>query len=105
MGVPGHPYDVESLDGRTGRLRFIEVKGRRADAGVVTLTRNELLTACNAPDQYIVALVVVGLEGSVHAPRYIFRFAEQFGVKEPDFSITSVNYNLGRLLDASEAPR
>jgi superfamily II DNA or RNA helicase len=34
-------YDIESRDEQTGRLRFIEVKGRRAGAETVTLTYNE----------------------------------------------------------------
>ena len=32
-------YDIESSEGSTGRLRFIEVKGRRADARAITITR------------------------------------------------------------------
>ena len=38
-------YDVESRDGRTGRLRFIEVKGRAGDAETVTVTHQEIRTA------------------------------------------------------------
>ncbi|MFQ3567714.1 MAG: helicase-related protein, partial [Aggregatilineales bacterium] len=38
-------YDIESRDGQTGRLRFIEVKGRRTGAETVTLTYNELYRA------------------------------------------------------------
>ena len=33
-------YDIESRIPGTGRLRFIEVKGRRADAPTVTVTKN-----------------------------------------------------------------
>jgi len=42
-------YDIESRDGQSGRLRFIEVKGRRAGAETVTLTYNELYRALNSP--------------------------------------------------------
>ena len=41
-------YDIESRNPQSGGLRFIEVKGRRADANAVTITRNEMLTALNA---------------------------------------------------------
>ena len=36
-------YDIESRDPATGKLRFIEVKGRRSDADTVTVTKNEIL--------------------------------------------------------------
>ena len=55
-------YDIESRDRKTGRLRFLEVKGRRADAESVTVTRNETLVALNSRDQpheYILAIVLV----------------------------------------------
>jgi hypothetical protein len=92
-------YDVESLDPRTGRLRFIEVKGRRAGADTVTVTRNEILTGINSPDQYILALVPV--EGEQAQPlRYIRKL---FG-KEPDFGVTSVNYSWERLWRMGKEP-
>src|SRR5690606_19082269 len=52
-------YDIESRDLRTGALRLIEVKGRRAGAEDVTITRNEVLTALNSPGRYVLALVEV----------------------------------------------
>src|SRR5690606_38578923 len=36
-------YDIESHDPATGKARFIEVKGRDADADTVTVTKNEIL--------------------------------------------------------------
>jgi superfamily II DNA or RNA helicase len=63
-------YDIESLDPRTGRLRFIEVKGRRVGADTVTVTRNEILTGVNSPEQYILAIVEVD-DGTALAPRYV----------------------------------
>ena len=60
-------YDIESRDPANGRLRFIEVKGRRADARTVSITRNEMLAAFNAADAFILAVVLV--EGEfVHHP-------------------------------------
>jgi superfamily II DNA or RNA helicase/bifunctional DNA-binding transcriptional regulator/antitoxin component of YhaV-PrlF toxin-antitoxin module len=57
-------YDIESRDPVAGRLRFIEVKGRRAGAETVTVTRNEILHALNALDEFILALVEIGEAGA-----------------------------------------
>lgn len=52
-------YDIESRIPGTGRLRFIEVKGRIEDARTVTVTKNEIITALNKPEDFILALVQV----------------------------------------------
>lgn len=57
-------YDVESkVSDETafdeGCLRFIEVKGRTKGSTTVTVTRNEILTSLNKPEQYILAVVEV----------------------------------------------
>ena len=91
-------YDIESFDPRAGRLRFIEVKGRRAGAATVTVTRNEILTGINSPEQYILALVEVK-DGQAQPPHYV---RKPFG-KEPDFGVTSVSYDLKELLARSDA--
>src|SRR5215472_2354394 len=93
-------YDIESRDGETAMLRFIEVKGRRAGAETVTITRNEILTALNAPEKFILALVEVK-DGKASTSRYV----RQPFSKEPDFAVTSVNYSLNDLLAMSEEPR
>ena len=80
-------YDIESRDPKTGRLRFIEVKGRRADAASITITRNEMLAALNGADAYILAVVVV--DGTfVHKPLYLPNPAPVFG-PEPGFAEVS----------------
>lgn len=92
-------YDIESSVPNTGRLRFIEVKGRVKGAPIVTVHKNEILTAFNKPDDFILALVEVdGDSTSTTYVRQPFR-------REPDFGITSVNYNLQELLTRGEAPR
>jgi superfamily II DNA or RNA helicase len=91
-------YDIESQVPGTGTLRFIEVKGRAAGAETVTLTRNEILTGLNKPDDFILALVEVRGK-SAGAPRYIQR---PF-TREPDFGVTSVNYALSDLLARGSA--
>ena len=87
-------YDIESFDPHTGRLRFIEVKGRGSGAETVTVTRNEILTGINSPEQYILAFVEVE-DGKDLKPIYL---REPFG-KEPDFGVTSVMYEIKKLLN------
>src|SRR5205807_5604553 len=50
-------YDIESAIPGTGKLRFIEVKGRVKDSATVMVTKNEVLTALNKPDDFILAVV------------------------------------------------
>ena len=64
-----------------------------ADADTVTVTKNEILTALNKPDDYILALVFVGANGA-EKPRYLTKPFEQ----EPDFATASVNFRLSELL-------
>jgi len=52
-------YDIESAIADSGKLRFIEVKGRLQGAKTVTVTKNEILTALNKPDDFILAIVLV----------------------------------------------
>jgi hypothetical protein len=88
-------YDIESLCGRTGNLRFIEVKGRRKDATTVTITKNEIIYGLNLPQQFILALAFVDDKSvEVHYVQNAFRF-------EPDFGVTSVNFNVKDLLTKS----
>ncbi len=84
-------YDIESAVVGTGRLRFLEVKGRRAGAETVTITKNEILTALNKPEEFILAIVEVN--GENVTTRYVRRPFR----REPDFGVTSVNYGLGEL--------
>ena len=93
-------YDIESRDPKTGRLRFIEVKGRVAGAATVTVTKNEILTSLNKPEDYILAIVEL-TDGDQHRLHYV-RCPFQ---REPDFGVTSVNYDLSELLKRAEEPR
>ena len=93
-------YDIESRIPGTGKLRFIEVKGRIEDAESVTVTRNEVLTALNKPDDFILAIVRFAPDGS-HAVRYVWEPFE----REPDFGAVSVNYALDALWERGEVPR
>ncbi len=94
-------YDVFSKDPRTGKIWFIEVKGRIEGAPIVTVTRNEILTAKNKEDQFILALVSVG-ETSDEV-RYVTRpFADS--TEAVHFATTSVNYDWDKLFGVGSAP-
>jgi hypothetical protein len=93
-------YDIESRVPGTGRLRFIEVKGRVSGAPTITVTRNEILYSLNKPEDFILAIVeLLGEEAHrVHYLRQPFQ-------REPDFGVTSVNYDFAELLARAEEPR
>ena len=92
-------YDIESRDPRTGHLRFIEVKGRVTDADTVTVTKNEILYSLNTPEHFILALVEF-LPDDAHRVHYL---REPF-TREPDFGVTSVNYDFSDLIARAAAP-
>ena len=93
-------YDIESRVPGTGRLRFIEVKGRVSGAPTITVTRNEILYSLNKPDDFILAIVEF-LDDRNHKVHYL---RQPFN-REPDFGVTSVNYDFAELLVRAEAPR
>lgn len=92
-------YDIESRDPTTGKLRFIEVKGRISGADTITVTRNEILYSLNKPDDFILAMVEF-MDATDHRVHYL---RQPFN-REPDFGVTSVNYNFSELLSRSLTP-
>ena len=92
-------YDIESRDPTSGRLRFLEVKGRISGAPAITVTRNEILYSLNKPDSYILAIVEF-LEHGDHRVHYLRRPFQ----REPDFGVTSVNYSFAELLARAKEP-
>ena len=84
-------YDIESRESNR-RLRFIEVKGRNSSANEVTVTKNEILTALNSPENFILAIVTV--DGNAAHVVYI---KEPF-TRPPDFSAVSVNYKISSVI-------
>jgi hypothetical protein len=92
-------YDIESRDVRSGRLRFLEVKGRITGAATITVTKNEILYSLNKPEDFILAIVEF-LDGDAHRVHYVRR---PF-LREPDFGVTSVNYDFAELLARAEHP-
>lgn len=98
VSAPCLGYDVESAIPGTGKLRFIEVKGRVAGAPFITITKNEILTALNKPDEFILAIgIIEGEHVELHYVRCPFQ-------REPDFGVTSVNYDLKELLAKATPP-
>ncbi|MCC6178180.1 MAG: DUF3883 domain-containing protein [Chloroflexi bacterium] len=96
-------YDIESRVPGTGRLRFIEVKGRVSGADTVTVTKNELLTSLNKPDDFILALVEFH-DAEALQVRYLRRPFEHSGVTT-DFNGASIDFPFAGLLARSEEPR
>ncbi len=92
-------YDIESRIHGTGKLRFIEVKGRISGAPTITVTRNEILYSLNKPDDFILAIVEF-LDAKTHKVHYI---KKPFN-REPDFGVCSVNYNFAELIAKGELP-
>ncbi|MDZ4870893.1 MAG: RNA polymerase-associated protein RapA [Chroococcidiopsis cubana SAG 39.79] len=114
-------YDIESRIPQTGQLRFIEVKGRIAGAATVTVTKNEIIAALNQLDAFILALVQVpkseeftqgdvwkvkASQGTykVHDDDCVIRYLRQPFHKEPDFAVTSVNYDWRELWQQGTEP-
>ena len=66
----------------------------------MTVTKNEILYSLNKPEDYILAIVefIDGGRHRVHYVRTPFR-------REPDFGVTSVNYDFAELLARAEEPR
>ena len=103
-------YDIESLNPETGHLRFLEVKGRIEGADTVTVTKNEILTALNKEDNYILALVQVPTDENfsdrdafavreatghyqVAGESCVVCYVEKPFQREPDWGASSVNYS------------
>jgi hypothetical protein len=92
-------YDIESRVLGTGRLRFLEVKGRVAGADTITVTKNEILYSLNKPEDFILAIVEFRDDGS-HRAYYLRRPFH----REPDFGVTSVNYDFTEILSRAGEP-
>jgi hypothetical protein len=92
-------YDIESRVPGTGKLRFLEVKGRVSGADTITVTKNEILYSLNKPDDFVLAIVEFLGDGA-HRAHYLRRPFE----REPDFGVTSVNYDFADLIARAGQP-
>jgi SNF2 family DNA or RNA helicase len=93
-------YDIESRVPGTGKLRFLEVKGRVSGARSITVTKNEVLYSLNKPEDFILAIVEF-LDEAKHRVHYIRRPFQ----REPDFLVTSSEYDFAGLIARAEPPR
>lgn len=92
-------YDIESRVPGTGKLRFIEVKGRVSGADTITVTKNEILYSLNKPEDFILAMVEFQ-DNSEHKVHYL---REPFK-REPDFGAAAVLYSFSELIERSGKP-
>jgi hypothetical protein len=92
-------YVIESRDPKTGRLRFIEVKGRVTGAPTIAVTKNEILYSLYKPEDFILAVdeFLSSDEHRVHYVRCPFR-------RELDFGVTTVNYDFAALAGRADVP-
>ena len=97
-------YDVESeipKKLRTGDgacLRFIEVKGRAKGATTVTVSKNEILTGLNRPEEFILAIVEV--DGKQTKTIYLKNPFK--GMEKPSFAEVNRSFNILDLIRNAE---
>lgn len=74
-------------------------RGRVTGAATVTVTKNEIQASLNKPEGFILAIVefLDDVRHRVHYLRCPFQ-------REPDFDVTSVNYDFAKLLARAEEP-
>ena len=93
-------YDIESINSAQSKVRFIEVKGRQADADTITVTQNEVRYSLNKPEDFILALVRFAADGT----HQVFYISNPFD-KEPGFGVSSINFEIKKLLSLPGAKR
>lgn len=79
--------------------RHVEVKGRAKGQNTITVTRNEISTALNQKDKFVLAVVLVDGEAT-EGPHYI----SQPFTQEPDWAEASKNLDLAALLSRAQRP-
>ncbi|TAN08777.1 MAG: DUF3883 domain-containing protein [Rhodanobacteraceae bacterium] len=94
-------WDITAQPPITGGVlpeaRHIEVKGRAKGATVITVTANEICTALNQGDKFLLAVVLVDGD-TVDGPHYVYRPFTQ----EPEPGVASVNYEIAKLLATAQ---
>lgn len=79
--------------------RHVEVKGRAKGQSTITVTRNEISTALNQKDKFVLAVVIVDGDAT-EGPHYI----SQPFTQEPDWAEASKNLDLIALLSRAQPP-
>ncbi len=82
-------YDIESRDPHTGKLYFIEVKGRIEGKETVTVSSSQVTHSKNVPDSFILAVVEVPADHNAEPKvRYTRRPFERTDISFGSFVIT-----------------
>lgn len=92
-------YGIEPCESGPTSLRIIEVKCRAQAADSASVTRNETLTALNAPDAFIFAISEVSNDVARTA-----RYNRRPFTREPAFQATRVAYELAEVPARAQAP-
>jgi len=87
-----------SPDGSMPVARHIEVKGRVKGASTVTISHNEVMFGFNQGDKFLLAIVLVGQDGSTEGPYYVRRFVDH----PPAWGTAGSIYHLHKLLERAE---
>jgi hypothetical protein len=95
-------YDIESRIPGSGKLRFIEVKGRIKGADTLTVTKNEILTSLNQSEHFILAMVEF-IDNKTHRVRYLRNPFVDAGVTR-NFNGTSADFKFADLLARAGDP-
>ena len=74
-------------------------RGSSRTGVTITVTKNEILYSLNKPDDFILAIVEFQ-SADAHSAHYL----RQPFVREPDFGVTSVNYDFGELVARAQPP-
>lgn len=91
-------YDIESSIPGTGKLRFIEVKGRADGMKTVNISHGEIKAYFNKSDDFILAL------GIVDGDKVDLKYVRHPFTQDIDFHVSSVIYKLDKLLEMAEEP-
>lgn len=96
-------WDVTSIpparDGKLPPSRHIEVKGRAKGQTTITVSRNEIMYGLNQAEKFLLAIVLVDGDRQ-EGPYYV---TSPF-TREPDWAVTSVNFDLQELLARALSP-
>ncbi len=90
------PKDMRTSDGAC--LRFIEVKGRAKGATTVTISKNEILTGLNRPEEFILAIVEVDGEQT----KTVYLKTPFMGMDKPSFAEVNRSFNIQELIRNAE---
>jgi len=94
-------FDIDSSvpptsDGLYQPHRFIEVKGHSEKVDTVTISKNEILTALNSPEQHILAIVEV--DGYTTRTIYL----QKCPLRAPSWAEETITFSISKLISGSQ---